>query len=224
MLPIFVTAVRTAEPAWISPGPARSVIPCVASMVTTPLEAAVIAPIAASPSTVIVTPPVAAVAELTSRLPSDRMNMLPVPATAVSDTDVSFPEGPTRKKLSAAPMPVPASRLMVLAATFALSEAAPPNPLLIPLVAMSLTASPESMVPTVKAPAAAAIVTLPRAVTVDTVRPPDICCAFRLPATSAANDPTCMRSGPLVPSTPPFVLVTLNSPAAMIAAETSLAY
>jgi hypothetical protein len=33
-----------------------------------------------------------------------------------------------------------------------------------------------------------------------------------------------MRSGPLVPRTPPFVLVTLNSPAALIAAETPVAY
>ena len=223
VLPIFVTAFRIAEPALMSPGPARSVMPCVASIVTTPLEAAVIAPIAASPSTVSVTPPVDAVAASTSRLPSDWMNMLPVPASACSDTDVRVPEGPTRKKLSAAPIPVPAFRLMVLAATFALSEAAPPNLLLIPLVAMSVTISPESMVPTVIAPAATLIVTLPPAVTLETVRAPETCCTSTLPWISAANDPTCMRSGPLVPKTPPAVLVTLNSPAALMAAETPVA-
>ena len=142
---------------------------------------AVICPTKASPTTSSVTSPCVAVADSTSRLPSDRMNMLPEPASACSDADVRIPEGPTRKKLSAAPIPEPASRLMVLAATFALSEATPPNLLLIPLVAMSVTRSPDSMVPTAIAPAAALIAALPPAFTLKTVRSPDTCCTSRLP-------------------------------------------
>ena len=231
--PMPVTATSRALSAYRSPGPSRSTIDCVASIRTRPLVA-VICPTKASPVTSSVTSPCVAVADSTSTLPSDRMNMPPVPVVARRATAGCWPEGAMTKNASAAPIVVPAARLTVLAETLGAGTAASPRPLVMAPEAASVAPSvvdDEVTVPTVIDPCATSIAIAPDAVTWGVARSPDTCRTSRLPRTSATNDPalpTCMRSGLVTPSTtlcpptfPADIVLTLNSPAATTATSGS---